>query len=639
MKDHQEDAHRALTVRSELLHEITAGTLSRRAMYKKLLLAGGALAAMSQLKGGGQAWTQVFSGIAPAATPFTETLVHVNRDAYIKLAERLTPEPTETSNLGAGGIGECRRETHQAWATHWAPYRVTQRKTYLLTQQLVKASFHAQLPLQDMWGFDGKVPGPTFRSRYGEPAMRIVNKLPDIANHTGYGCPETSTHLHNGHTPSASASDGNPNNYFPRQAELNPADNDSGRFRDHHYPHMYAGDDPREALGTLWYHDHRHDFTSHNVYRGLSGFHLMFDEVDSGNENDRNLRALRLPSGEYDVPLMVVDRVFDGNGQSVLDQFNFDGIIGNKYLVNGKIQPRFSVEPRKYRLRILNASVSRTYGFSLMVSDSPNGLVNARAIAEASIIGTGGNLLPAPLPMRDGVPLGSSQRRDVVVNFANYRGRFLFLVNRFQQINGRQPEGYLGSGPDGPQFKLTPGDAILRFDVGTSLPNGDNSQVPLKLREMPWQDNDAIGLLSEQQIVNAIGTSKPFPNVETVREWRFERTNGMWTVNGQIYDGSRPNAVIGKDTAEIWVMQGGGAWLHPVHQHFEEHRTLYRSGVKPRAQHLEYGPDDTMALGAGERGILFRRFRRFRDFKGKYVVHCHNVVHEDHAMMARFDVA
>ena len=602
MKDLPEDAHRALTVRSELLHEIKCGKLTRRDMYKKLLLTGGALAAMSQVKGVGQAWAQVSSGIAPATSPFTEVLIHVNRDAYIKLAQRLTPEPTQTANVGAGGIGECRRDAHQAWNTHWATFRAGQRKTYLLTQQLVKASFHAQLPLQDLWGFDGKVPGPTFRSRYGEPAMlRIVNKLPDIGGHVGYGCPETSTHLHNGHV--ASESDGNPDNYFPRQAELDPADYDSGRFRDHHYPNMYAGNDPREALGTLWYHDHRHDFTSHNTYRGLSGFHLMFDEVDSGNENDRNIRALRLPSGEYDVPLMVVDRVFDGNGQSVLDPFNFDGIIGNKYLVNGKIQPRFAVEPRKYRLRILNASVSRTYGVALMVSDSPNGLVNARVITEASIIGTGGNLLPAPIPMRDGVPMGGSQRLDVVVNFANYRGRFLFLVNRFEQLNGRQPENYLGSGPNGPQFTLTPGDAIMRFDVATVLPSGDNSQLPAKLRDMPWQDDDSVGLLTEQQIINAIGTSRPFPNVETVREWKFNQTNGMWTVNGQIYDGSRPNAVVGKDTAEIWVMQGGGSWLHPVHQHFEEHRTLYRDGIKPLAQHLEYGRDDTMSLGAGERGI------------------------------------
>ena len=114
MKDHREDAHRVLTVRSELLHEIKHGTLSRRDMYKKLLLTGGAFALMSQFKGVGQAWADVAYSIAPPTTPFTETLVHVNRDAYVKVATRLTPEPTETANVGAGGIGESRREPHQA---------------------------------------------------------------------------------------------------------------------------------------------------------------------------------------------------------------------------------------------------------------------------------------------------------------------------------------------------------------------------------------------------------------------------------------------------------------------------------------------------------------------------------------------
>ena len=113
MKDHREHAHRVLTVRSELQHEIKHGTLSRSDMYKKLLLTGGAFALISQFKGVGQAWADMAYAIAPQTTPFTETLVHVNRDAYIKVATRLTPGPTETANVGAGGIGESRREPHQ----------------------------------------------------------------------------------------------------------------------------------------------------------------------------------------------------------------------------------------------------------------------------------------------------------------------------------------------------------------------------------------------------------------------------------------------------------------------------------------------------------------------------------------------
>src|SRR5690606_199365 len=122
-------------------------------------------------------------------------------------------------------------------------------------------------------------------------------------------------------------------------------------------PGMPKGD-PREALGTLWFHDHRMDFTAPNVYRGLAGFYLLFDHIDSGNENDPSPTALRLPSGvgDFDIPLMVQDKKFDSGGYIQFDQFNNDGILGNKHLVNGKIQPYFPVLRRKYRFRILNAS-------------------------------------------------------------------------------------------------------------------------------------------------------------------------------------------------------------------------------------------------------------------------------------------
>ena len=644
----------ALKIQDELLHEIRHGAISRRAMHRKLLLGGGgALAALAQLRSGRALAASGSSNATSDSTDqvgatvpteaFSESLVHVNRDPYVMRTTALESEP---SQFPYGEKGECNRDPHQeaAWA-YWTRASKEDRKTYLLKQQVVKAKLHAKLPDQDMWGFNGMVPGPTFHSRYGKPCIvRIDNQLPAISEHHGYGCPETTTHLHNGHTPSES--DGYPNYYFPRQAELDPNEGDRNRWRDHLYPNIYAGGDPLEALGTLWYHDHRHNFTSHNVYRGLAGFHLMFDEVDSNDEGSTDSRALKLPSGEYDVPLMVTDRFFDAYGVSQFDQLNFDGIIGNKYVVNGKVQPRFEVEPRQYRLRILNPGVSRTYGFALYVSDSPNGLVNAKPLP-ALIIGTGGNLLPKPIPLRDPTPLGGSQRLDLIVDFAKVTGagkKYVYLVNRFLQTNGRMPEGYKGSGPNGVMFDLmSPGDAIMRFDV--VLARRDNSPpvtVDTKLRAMPWNpkglDNnpdDKIGQLTEKQILDAVGKSNPFPGVARVRSWKFDRNNGQWSVNGKLFDGSVPDAQVGLNTGEIWIIEGAGSWVHPIHLHFEEHRTLYRSGVKPRSGDLEYGRDDTMLIGAGERGILYRKFR---DFTGKYVMHCHNVVHEDHAMMVRWDI-
>src|SRR5260370_10511817 len=106
--------------------------------------------------------------------------------------------------------------------------------------------------------------------------------------------------------------------------------------------------DVRESLSTLFYHDHRIDFTAQNVYKGLFGQFLLFNNHDTGDETT----GFRLPSGEFDVPMMFADRVFDPNtGRLFFDLFNLDGILGAKFLVNGTIQPFFQLHPRRYRLR------------------------------------------------------------------------------------------------------------------------------------------------------------------------------------------------------------------------------------------------------------------------------------------------
>src|SRR5262249_27525859 len=152
------------------------------------------------------------------------------------------------------------------------------------------------LPLQTMWGFDlgddgpAFSPGPTIVGHYGEPMLiRRVNALPPEGQNGGFGIPSVTTHLHNFHP--GSESDGGPCRYFER-----------GQYFDYHDPMAYAGfdggtmrraglgrstfveGDVREALSTLWYHDHRVDNTSQNVYKGLAGFFLAFNEFDTGDE-------------------------------------------------------------------------------------------------------------------------------------------------------------------------------------------------------------------------------------------------------------------------------------------------------------------------------------------------------------------
>ncbi len=209
-------------------------------------------------------------------------------------------------------------------------------------------------------------PGPTFRARYEQPVMvRRINALPEILNDEAsnskrrrikIALPSTTTHLHNAHT--ASESDGHPNDW------INP-----GEYWAHHYGSFPSGHDPNEKLSTLWYHDHRMDFTAANVYAGLDGFYTLFDEKtnDDGKRlGDGDLQDIGvegegwgLPAGEYDVPMILHDLLFahpdgktekgapyDESPQLVFDGFNTDGILGDRLTVNRIMQPVMEVEPR-----------------------------------------------------------------------------------------------------------------------------------------------------------------------------------------------------------------------------------------------------------------------------------------------------
>jgi FtsP/CotA-like multicopper oxidase with cupredoxin domain len=123
-----------------------------------------------------------------------------------------------------------------------------------------------------------------------------------------------------------------------------------------------------------------------------------------------------------------------------------------------------------------------------------------------------------------------------------------------------------------------------------------------------------------------------------VRRWLFDRGSGIWRVNGQVFNVLAPRATISRGSTEIWefVNQDNG-WQHPIHIHFEEGRILSKSvnGVNLPVPVHERGRKDVVVLGEL---MTVRVLIRFRDFGGKYMMHCHNLTHEDHAMMVRFDI-
>ncbi len=519
----------------------------------------------------------------------------------IKVAESaLFPAPTTLANLANGEAG---REAHQGLA-HWPV-----KKYYNLRVKEGMHSYHPYVPTQKIWGYDGTVPGPTFIAYHGEPAMvRIHNELPQST--IGHGSPEISTHLHNAHC--GSESDGFAGNYYSKWKK-GPTLGAAGGYKDHHYPNCYANydrydatdGDPREGMGTLWYHDHRMDFTAGNVYRGLAGFYLMFDHIDTGNERDTRDTALRLPSGVgvHDIPLALTDMLFDSSGNIMYDQFENKGHMGNRFCVNGKIQPFFKVQPRKYRFRFLDASLARYYELYI---------VRGTENLEYDHIANDGNLLPAPLKTKK-VQLAPAERGDIVFDFAPYAGWKLYLVNRLIMKDGRGPDDTTVNVRDASGNLVHPGVQLMRFDVAfSSTPVEDPSRVPPVLRALA-----PINLTE----------------VTKTRKFRFDKVNDVWTVNGKIFDPEVATAKVKRGATEIWELEGNGSWHHPVHIHMTEGRILSRNGKAPPPH--ERARKDVYSVAPGE---VVRVLLQFSDFTGKYMMHCHNLTHEDHSMMIRFDV-
>ena len=613
--------------------EIVKAKLSRREMMRLgLLTAGGSLvlkkglsarAFADQGSGGGSSGGGSLTAVqgvdgppSPPATPWAQPMP-------------ILPVKTPGADTAmSGGIpdgttpidGATARIKHQLFtynphaAPGTSPYggQFPPQKFYQLVMKEVPVKLHPTWSATTVWGFDGMVPGPLFRQKYGEPILvRFHNHLPSVKVPQNFGIAEMTTHLHNAHTPSES--DGNPVNFFNSINDPN-AINPHG-FKDQHYPNVYAGytalgnkvGDPREALSSLWYHDHHLDFTAQNVYKGMFGCYNLFDDKDTGDETT----GLRLPSGKYDIPIFFNDFVFDQNCQQVFDLFDLDGILGDRFCANGAIQPFLDVDKRRYRFRLYNPGPSRWCEWALF--DGTHFLPFWQ-------ISSDGNLLPNALQVTS-VRLAVAERVDIIVDFSKYTASRMYLVNRLEQVNGRGPTGKI----------LTPGTPVLQINVGAAAP--DHSVDPSvyavggkMMRELPDINFGSLASLAARL---------------PTRTWRFERGNGGWAVNGRLFDENVVSAAIPQESEEVWVIQNpGGSWSHPVHIHFEEHRVLSRNGVlvKPNTQFnasVDYSRKDVIELNPNEE---VRVFMRFRDMKGRYVMHCHNVVHEDHAMMVRWDI-
>jgi manganese oxidase len=525
----------------------------------------------------------------------------------------------------------------------------------------IPLKFHPSMPTQQpnsVWTFNGTIPPKLMLARYGEPILfRHHNRLPaDVTQNNGFGRNTLSTHEHNGHH--GAENDGFTGAYFfPNQ------------FYDYHYPFVLAGfttintaaTDPRagspngsgginkvpgdwhETMSTHWFHDHMFSFTAQNVYKGDAGMLNIYSSLDRGNEAINDGVNLRLPSGttkdwgnlDYDVNLMFSDKAWDANGQLNMDIFQFDGFLGDRMTVNLAYKPFFQVERRKYRFRMLNASVSRFFVFALSDSSTMVQIAND------------GNLLPQTVPLHQLDQMGIAERFDIVIDFSRYTiGQTVDLVNLQEHRDGKGPGQILTvSGAIGGQSSDPAVGACLRFQVVrdpavpdqsicpntpiTLIPNPDLSAIPVTRQRLFTFDDRA----SQNQ-------NDPVTSYTGGGNWGIAADNTGGSRNRR--GGSALKADFGRissapkfGTREIWTLQGGFNWDHPIHIHFEEGQILARNGSLSNVPQAERGRKDVYRLK--ENGSVTITMQ-FRDWGGMFMEHCHNTMHEDNAMLLRWEI-
>ena len=442
-------------------------------------------------------------------------------------------------------------------------YRVTQRAAQVEILPGVRTP---------ILGYDGIFPGPTFETRRGRPiVVRHRNELPV----------PTVVHLHGGHTPAES--DGWPLDLVLPVGESADRAVHHGMTgdlvkgeREHHYP-----TDQRAA--TLWYHDHRMDFTAPAVYHGLAGFHIVRDEVED---------ALPLPRGDRELPLMICDRSFAADGSFAYPGLDrtmrslpgvedawMEGVLGDVVLVNGAPWPVHEVDGARYRLRLLNASNARRFRFELRVQGGPP--------VPFVQIGSDGGLLDEPIT-HDALEAAAGERFDVIVDFSVLPvGTEVTMVNTIG--TGRTTD-------------------VMRFRVVRAA--RDDSRIPDRLAEV-------------EPLAPAAGATR--------RTFAFTRgeigSHKGWTINGTSFDPDKSIADIPLGQTEVWRFVTDVH--HPVHVHLDAFQVLQR-GPRSRGRY-DAGWKDTVDLLPGE---VVDVAVRFTDHAGRFVMHCHNLEHEDMAMMA-----
>ncbi|KAK1534811.1 bilirubin oxidase [Colletotrichum costaricense] len=419
------------------------------------------------------------------------------------------------------------------------------------------AQVYPNLKPANLVGYDGIAPGPTFLMERGEEAVvRFIN----------HAKMASSVHLHG--SPSRTPWDGWAEDVF------NP-----GQYKDYYYPN-------NQNARTLWYHDHAIDHTAENAYFGQAGAYILHDSAED---------SLGLPSGYgvYDIPLILSAKQYNSDGTLYSPANEQTSLYGDVIHVNGQPWPYLKVEPRKYRFRLLDAAISRT--FFLYLED-----LKANRV-EFEVISSDAGLLTGPQKVKD-LYISMAERYEIVIDFSKYKG---------ENVTMRNTRGFAAD------VDYLHTDKVMRFVVSDESVN-DKSEVPSSLRAVPF----------------------PKDKTGVDQHFLFHRTGSDWRINGVIFADVN-NRVLAKPkrgTVEVWELENSsGGWSHPIHIHLVDFRVIKRVNGRSNTvfPYESQGLKDVVWVGPGETVTVEAHYA---PWPGVYMFHCHNLIHEDHEMMAAFNV-
>lgn len=453
------------------------------------------------------------------------------------------------------------------------------------------------------------------------------------------------THLHGGEN--QSYSDGGPEQWFTADGTHGSAystvENTDSNTAVYYYPN-------EQQPTTLWYHDHALGLTRLNVQTGLAGFYIIREPKA---ENDKV--APTLPTGKYEMPLVIQDRTFNTDGSLYYPTIGSDpanhpywvnSFQGNAIIVNGKAWPNMNVEKAQYRFRLLNGSNSRFININLS---------NSMSFIQ---IGSDGGYLKAPVTLTS-LALAPAERADLIVDFSNVpSGTKIIIQNTSLLTNSDQEKQTVGQimqftviALQGPApFKIAsapqPFNPTLSATTFPTLLNPSKQRILTLFEIMGGQNNATSEALLDGQ--NWEGAISETPQLGATEDWIIVNTTldahpiHLHLVQFQLVS-RQPFNVTGY--LDEWIkLNGQPPFNHPTHNVVS--LSSYLTGTATSAQPEEQGWKDTLTVYSGEVVTLRVRFApqdgssfTFDAAKGPgYVWHCHLLEHEDHQMMRPYKI-